>query len=91
MGGRLLAKHGSKIIGMIIQDTEAEKESFYDNPYYGELIQAVESQIKQMGYFMMFHRVSDFEEGAKLAEMWHLEGLIVSGASSMEISKWEKK
>ena len=91
MGGRLLAKHGSKIIGMIIQDTEAETEEFYDNPYYGELIQAVESQVKKAGYFMMFHRVSDFEEGAKLAEMWHLESLIVSGASSEDVKKWEEK
>lgn len=90
MGGRLLAKHGSKIIGMIIQDTEAEKEEFYDNPYHGELIQAVESKIKKAGYFMMFHRVSTFEEGAKLAEMWHLEGLIVSGTSSRDVPKWQE-
>lgn len=91
MGGRLLANHGSKIIGMIIQDTEAETEEFYDNPYYGELIQAVESQIKKAGYFMMFHKVADFEEGAKLAAMWNLESLIVSGASSEELLKWEEK
>lgn len=91
MGGRLLAKHGSKIIGMIIQDTEAEKESFYDNPYYGELIQAVESQVKQAGYFLMFHRVATFEEGVKLAEMWHLEGLIVSGASESDVDSWQSR
>ncbi|MFW8053539.1 LacI family DNA-binding transcriptional regulator [Vagococcus fluvialis] len=91
MGGRLLAKHGSKIIGMIIQDTEAEQEEFYDNPYYGELIQAVESQVKKHGYFMMFHRVADFEEGARLAQMWHLESLIVSGASSSDVPKWEER
>ena len=91
MGGRLLANHGSKIIGMIIQDNEAEAEEFYDNPYYGELIQAIESQIKAAGYFMMFHRVSNFEEGAKLAETWRLESLIVSGASAEDISKWEKR
>ncbi len=91
MGGRLLAKHGSKIIGMIIQDNAAEKENVYDNPYYGELIQSVESCVKQSGYFMMFHRVADFEEGAKIAEMWHLESLIVSGASSQEVTKWQNR
>lgn len=91
MGARLLAKNGSKIIGFIIQDNEAVVEEFFDNPYHGELIQAVESNIKKAGYFMMFHRVSNFEEGARLAEMWHLEGLIVSGTSVNDVAKWQNK
>ncbi len=91
MGARLLANHGSKIIGMIIQDTEAVTEDFFDNPYHGELIQALESKIKKAGYFMMFHRVSNFNEGAKLADMWNLEGLIVSGTSSRDVPKWQER
>lgn len=91
MGGRLLANHGSRIIGVIIQDTEAVNEAFFDNPYHGELIQTLEAKIKEAGYFMMFHRVSDFEEGAKLADMWNLEGLIVSGTSANDINKWQTR
>lgn len=91
MGGRLLANHGSKIIGVIIQDTEAITEEFFDNPYHGELIQALEAKIKDAGYFMMFHRVANFEEGARLADMWNLEGLIVSGTSSNDINKWQTR
>lgn len=91
MGARLLANHGSRIIGMIIQDNEAVTEDFFDNPYHGELIQALESKIKKAGYFMMFHRVSNFDEGAKLADMWNLEGLIVSGTSSNDILKWQDR
>lgn len=91
MGARLLAKNGSRIIGFIILDNDAVAEDFFDNPYHGELIQAVESKIKQAGYFMMFHRVSNFDEGAKLTEMWHLEGLIVSGTLAKDIPKWQEK
>lgn len=91
MAGRLLGKHGSRIIGVIIQDESALIEQFYDNPYHGELIQALEFNIREIGYFMMFHRVSNFNEGARLVDMWDLEGVIVSGASNEDISRWQEK
>ncbi|MGX7013231.1 LacI family DNA-binding transcriptional regulator [Vagococcus silagei] len=91
MAGRLLGKHGSKIIGVIIQDQDALDEQFYDNPYHGELIQALEYHIREQGYFMMFHRVSDFEEGVRLVNMWDLEGVIVSGARTEDIADWQKR
>ncbi|EOT49561.1 MULTISPECIES: LacI family DNA-binding transcriptional regulator [Enterococcus] len=91
MGGRLLAKHGSKIIGVIIQDSTAVSDHIYDNPYQGEFLQAVEQSIGEAGYFMMFRRISTIEEGLRLVEMWNLEGLILSGSHSSEVKKWREK
>lgn len=90
MGGRLLAKNGSRIIGVIIQDSAAVSDHVYDNPYQGELIQAIERCICEQGYFMMFRRISSLDEGLKLVEMWNLEGLILSGTKSEEIEEWRK-
>lgn len=90
MAGRLLAKYGSKIIGVIIQDSDALKEQFYDNPYHGELIQALEYHIREAGYFLMFHRVANFEDGVKLIAMWDLEGVVISGATNSDIKNWQE-
>lgn len=91
MGGRLLAKHGSKIIGVIIQDSTAVTDHIYDNPYQGEFLQAVERSISDAGYFMMFRRISTVEEGLRLVEMWNLEGLILSGSHVKEVEVWREK
>ncbi|MGY3765257.1 LacI family DNA-binding transcriptional regulator [Vagococcus vulneris] len=89
MAGRLLANHGSKIIGVIIQDSDALNERYYENPYHGELIQALEGHIREAGYFMMFHRVPNVEEGVKLVNMWNIEGVIISGATNSDVADWQ--
>lgn len=90
MAGRLLANHGSKIIAVIIQDFEALTEQYYEDPYQGELIQSLEYNIRKNGYFMMFHRVSDYKEGVKLIKMWDIEGVVLSGVREDDISKWQE-
>lgn len=89
MAGRLLAKHGSKIIAVIIQDFEGLTEQYYENPYHGELIQSLEYHIRKNGYFMMFHRVANYKEGVKLVQMWDIEGVILSGVREEDIPKWQ--
>lgn len=88
MGGRLLAKNGSKIIGVIFQDNEAITQKKYNNPYLGEFLQAIETVIREMGYFMMFQRVASIDEGIQLVEMWDLEGVVLSGVNLTEIDGW---
>lgn len=88
MAGRLLAKNGSRIIGVIFQDDRAISTHTYDNPYLGEFIQAVETAIREAGYFMMFQRVSSVDDGVKLVQMWDLEGVVLSGTSPKDLSEW---
>lgn len=88
MAGRLLAKNGSRIIGVIFQDDRAISTHTYDNPYLGEFIQAAETAIREAGYFMMFQRVSSVDDGVKLVQMWDLEGVVLSGTSPKDLSEW---
>lgn len=88
MGGRLLAKNGSRIIGVIFQDDSAISTHTYDNPYLGEFVQAAETAIRESGYFMMFQRVSSIDEGLKLVQMWDLEGVVLSGTSPKDLQEW---
>ncbi len=87
MAGRLLAKNGSRIIGVIFQEDRVAQHNS-DNPYLGEFVQAVEIAIKEAGYFMMFQRVASVDEGVKLVQMWDLEGIILAGTSPRDLSAW---
>ncbi|ATF70692.1 LacI family DNA-binding transcriptional regulator [Enterococcus sp. FDAARGOS_375] len=79
MGGRLLARRGSKIIGVIMTYARREENNATEFPFYSEIIGALEDTIRESGYYMMLYTSASIDESMKLAQAWDIEGLIVLG------------
>jgi LacI family transcriptional regulator len=90
MGGRLLAKHGSKIIGLIITNSRRDELNSVQDPFRSEAIGAIEHEIRQNGYFMMLYISADVDESLRMAVSWNVEGLIVLGSHADDCRKFVK-
>lgn len=84
MGGRLLAKHGSRIIGVITTYARRTELIAASSPYYSEIIGSLENEIRMSGYYMMLYTSADVEESMDLARTWDVEGLVVLGSSERD-------
>lgn len=86
MGGRLLANHGSRIIGVIINYNRSRLElNIAQTPFHSEFIGFLEESIRNNNYYMMLHTSMDYEESIKMASAWNVEGLIILGGTVDEI------
>jgi LacI family transcriptional regulator len=81
MGGRLLARHGSRIIGVIMTYARRTEMMATMSPFYSEIIGSLESAIRGNGYFMMLYTSGGVAESLALAKTWDVEGLIVLGST----------
>jgi LacI family transcriptional regulator len=79
MGGRLLRNRSSRIIGVIVTWGRHAKQNVLQDPFFGEIIGALELEIHAMGYFMLFYTSHDSEETIRVAESWNVDGLIILG------------
>lgn len=79
MGARLLANNGSKIIGVLINYGRRDIKSPVQDPFFSELIGALEGEIRTQGYYMMLYMARNVEENLKMAFAWNVEGLITVG------------
>lgn len=81
MGARMLANYGSKIIGVIMHFDYRTDINIIQDPFYAELIGALERRIREMGYYMMFYTSGSVKESLQLARSWNVEGLIINGST----------
>ena len=72
---RDLVKTKSDAIGLVVRGV--------GNPFFSEVIQAIERQVKQMGYSLVLHQINSSEDellaGASLSCSKKLQGLILLG------------
>jgi LacI family transcriptional regulator len=87
MAGRLLANYGSRLIGVIINFSQRNESNVATHPFFGEMIGALESEIRKNGYFMMFYSSADAEETLRIAAGWNTEGLVIMGGDAEESEK----
>jgi LacI family transcriptional regulator len=90
MAGRLLANYGSRLIGVIINFSQRNESNVAARPFFGEMIGALESEIRKNGYFMMFYSSADAEESLRIAAGWNIEGLVIMGGDAGESEKMVK-
>ena len=90
MGARLLANYGSRIIGVIMTYGRREEQNAIQDPFFSEVIGALEKEIRLSGYFMMFYTSGDVEESLKIASSWNLEGLVVLGCQPEDCAKFKE-
>ena len=79
MGARMLAKNGSKIIGVILNYPKREENNAVQDPFNSALIGALENAIRTHGYYMMLCAANGADEVLKLAATWNIDGLVMLG------------
>lgn len=85
---RNLKSNSSKIILFTIPQTienDPYKNTAFNNPFYGELINSIEYCLRQAGYYLMFRFVSDEEILSNLVLNWNIDGVIILGAIKKEV------
>lgn len=79
MGAMILAHSFSKIIGVILQYTTRGAEKTFMDPFEGELLSALEEEIRKNGYYTMLYVATSVSEVIALAATWKIDGLIIIG------------
>ncbi len=85
---RTLKSNESKIIMLAIPQTmenDPYKNKAFNNPFYGELINSIEYNLRKSGYFFMFRFINGHEVLQKLIINWNIDGVIVLGAIKHEM------
>jgi LacI family transcriptional regulator len=82
MSGRTLGRYGSKIIGVIRNYERRDEINAIQDPFFSEIIGALEHEIRHRGYFMMLYISADVEESLRMARSWNVEGLITIGGNA---------
>ena len=79
MAGILLAQNSSCIIGVIVNDHEKYENHVLEDGFIAASLNALAREIDKAGYFMMVKATSEWNEIARFASMWNMEGLVVIG------------
>lgn len=85
---RSLKSSKSKIILLAIPQTlenDPYKNKAFNNPFYGELINSIEFNLRQAGYYLMFRFISENEVISHLIANWNIDGTIILGAIQAEM------
>lgn len=69
----------SKLIGVIIPQTEAENQVILENPFYSELVSGIEAKLREKGYYMMLTGVDNDKSYLDVFINWNLDGAIILG------------
>jgi DNA-binding LacI/PurR family transcriptional regulator len=79
LSARGLAKNTSELIGVIIPQTENRKQQFFENPFYSEMIGAIESVVRENGYHVLLSGVEKGQSYLDLSISRNLDGAIIMG------------
>ncbi len=86
---RSLKSSESKIVMLAIPQTmenDPYKNKAFNNPFYGEIINSIEYNLRKKGYYLMFRFINEKESLQKLAVNWNIDGVIVVGAIEEEMN-----
>lgn len=76
---RSLVKNESKLIGVIIPQTEDYKQLLLENPFYSEMVSGVESKTREYGYHMILSGVDKGQSYLDISIQRNLDGAIIMG------------
>lgn len=88
---RSLVKKQSKLIGVIIPQTEAENQVILENPFYSELVSGIEAKLREKGYYMMLTGVDVDKSYMDVFVNWNLDGAIILGVYKEKFYEQLKK
>ena len=76
---RSLVKNQSKLIGIVIPQTESHKQLILENPFYSEMISGIEGKLREHGYHLLLSGVNQGESYLDLSIQRNLDGAIMMG------------
>lgn len=79
ISARNLAQNQSKIIGVAMKARKDKYDNMLADPFFGELIGAIEARVRYHGYFMMMYISNDINEIISYVSTWNVDGLILIG------------
>lgn len=79
LNARSLASKYSNLIGVLIPQTEPGKEFMFSNPFYGELLSAIEYTARQNGYHLLLSGTQEDQSYMGIAQNRDLDGIIIVG------------
>ncbi len=87
MSARTLVSKNSHIIVLIIPQTlddDPDKDYAMHNPFYGEIINSIEYNLRNNKYYMMLRFVSEDEVYVQSLKLWNADGVIVLGTDQKQ-------
>jgi len=79
IAGRILKKQNSRLIGVVLTWARRAEQNAVQDPFFSEIIGALEQEIRSAGYFMLLYTAVNVEECVRMAGSWNVEGLILLG------------
>ena len=79
INARNLAQNQTKIIVVAIKSRKDKYPNIMADPFFGEVIGAMESEIRRQGYFMMLYVSNDIQDIMKYISSWNADGLLLVG------------
>lgn len=87
---RSLALKESRIIGVVMPYL-SEEEPFSCSPYYEKMLSYLENYVRKKGYYLMIRSVGECKEMIPVFSTWNVDGLILLGPRSQEVTEIEKR
>lgn len=87
MAGILLAQNNSRIIGVVVNNHEKYESRVLEDAFIASSLNYLSCEIEKAGYFMMVKATVEWNEIARFASMWNMEGLIVIGFCEQDYKK----
>ncbi|QMV43163.1 LacI family DNA-binding transcriptional regulator [Cohnella cholangitidis] len=82
---RGLVKNTSELIGVIIPQTEDRKQLVFENPFYSEMISAIEGVVREDGYHIILAGVDKGKSYLDISTSRNLDGAIIMGIYSEQL------
>lgn len=79
LSARSLVNNKSKLIGIIIPQTEDYKQMLLQNPFYSEIVSGIESKARERGYHIILSGVDKGESYCDTSVQRNLDGAIIMG------------
>lgn len=76
---RSLVSKRSRMIGVIIPQTEEHRQFLLENPFYSEFISGIENKLRAEGYYMMLTGVDKDTTYLDVLVNWNLDAIVLLG------------
>lgn len=87
MAGILLARNDSRIIGIVVNNHEKYEGHALEDAFVAASLNHLALETEKAGYFMMVKVTRQWDEIARFASMWNMEGLILMGFCEQDYKK----
>jgi LacI family transcriptional regulator len=82
LGARALASRKTKLIGLMIPQTEKEQRLMFSNSFYGEFLSGLEYEASKKDYSILISGSRGQQSYSKVAKTRSLDGIVVVGVDS---------